>query len=206
MREPEAPRDRGPSTKQLLQAYLSGTGQAQGELFERHRGQLLKFASEHAHMRGLRRHTSAEEVVSEAFLRALSSNLLRSFEDRGPGSLRNLLMRIVERVLVDMKRRFEAQKRGGGEIHVSVHTTSQGQRPLHERIPSSDTSPTQAAAGSDLLHACREILPEREREVWGLIVERGLAMGDAATQMGVSESTVRSLLFRARERVRKHLE
>jgi RNA polymerase sigma-70 factor (ECF subfamily) len=54
-----------------------------------------------------------------------------------------------------------------------------------------------------LLAALRS-LPRREHEALALVVWEGLSHADAAFALGVAEQTVRSRLFRARRRLRKH--
>jgi RNA polymerase sigma-70 factor, ECF subfamily len=54
------------------------------------------------------------------------------------------------------------------------------------------------------LLAAIKALPRREQEPFALVVWEGLSHADTAFALGVSEQTVRSRLFRARRRLRKH--
>src|SRR5262245_22188671 len=82
------PDDGGPPpTRAQLAAWLAGDAEAARALFSRHRDELLARAQSHRLMRRLKGHVTAEDMVAEVFLRALSSGLLQRFEVRGKGSL-----------------------------------------------------------------------------------------------------------------------
>jgi RNA polymerase sigma factor (sigma-70 family) len=192
--------DSPPPTREQLAAWLAGDAEAARGLFARHRDELLARAQAHRLMRPLRRQVTPEDVVDEVFLRALSSGLFRRFEDRGKGSLMGALYTVLDRVLADQARRhFGTQKRGAGVEHVALDEALLG---AGDGAPASgDPTPTSHARASDLLDICRTALPAREWEVWRLRQVESLDFGDIAGRLHLSESAVRGLHFRAKERI-----
>jgi len=200
MEAPEPDPDGPPPTREQLAAWLAGDAEAARALFARHRDELLTRAQAHRLMRSLRRHVTPEDVVDEVFLRALSSGLLTRFEDRGKGSLMGALYTVLDRVLADAARRhFGTLKRGAGIEHVALdEALLRG----HEGTPAaSDPTPTSHARTTDLLDLCRTALPPREWEVWRLRQVENLDFAAIAARLELSESAVRGLHFRAKERI-----
>src|SRR5262249_39660261 len=74
-------------TRDLLARYLAGDLDAERKLFERHRQALIAKARSARQLRAVERDVTAEDVVQEVMWRVLSSGMLRTFEDRGRGSL-----------------------------------------------------------------------------------------------------------------------
>jgi RNA polymerase sigma factor (sigma-70 family) len=196
-----------PPTRDLLDRYRAGDAAAELALFERLRTQLLAKASAHPRLRTLRRHVSAEDAVHEVSWRALSSGLLTRFEDRGPGSLEAALLTILDRTLVDMGRRHGARKRGGDALVHSLDASkefsgdSSVARTMAEALPDSATTPSVRARSNELLANCRQILSPREFEAWKLVECLEQDSVDAGRRMGVSDSSVRGLVKRAKAKL-----
>jgi RNA polymerase sigma factor (sigma-70 family) len=184
-------------TRRLLSRYLSGDHAAEAKLFERHRKLLLAQIGSHWRMRSLRHIFTEEDVADEVFLRLLSAGILKRFVDQGTGSLRRTLNDIAEKVLIDMHRRLQARI-------TPVPIDNPGKGP-ELPIAAPDTSPTQKAQGVELHARCEQILSPREREVWKLVVDQGKDPSDAARELGIEPSTVRSLLRNARARLQDWL-
>jgi RNA polymerase sigma factor (sigma-70 family) len=194
--------DDGPTlTRELLARYLAGDFVAETKLFERHRAALLAKARNHPRLRAVERDVTAEDVVQEVLWRVLSSGMLRSFEDRGRGSLEAALTTILERTLVDTGRRFGARKRGGGDVKVSLDAARPGRRGRRDSLTSEHTTPTSNARMSELVEICERVLEPREREAWTLVEMKGFDAEQTATVLGTSASVVRSLVLRARAKL-----
>lgn len=189
-------------THKLIARYLEGDRVAEHGLFKKHSELLLNRARAHPWMSGLRAHLSPEDVVDEVFLRALSSGLLREFDARSRGSLKRVLFKILDRVLVDLFRRHGAVKRrlppllsGSGEEAENPKWS------LEALVPSDTTTPTSNARATELLELCRQHLSPREWEVWRRVEVDGLGADGTAQALGLTPSAVRSLMFRARAKL-----
>lgn len=166
----------------LVQAWADGDVDASRRLIGLHGKAMLRVALALCH-----RPEDAEEVVQEAFLRALRS--VTAF-DPDRGSLRSWLLGVT----ANRARQF---RRG---------TTRY--RNLLERIQRDPyRAHPIAAESSDLGFARRRLasLPAREREAFVLVDIEDLSSRDAAEVMGVSDSTVRVLAARARARLQEKI-
>lgn len=198
-------RDSEPTrTRDLLSRYLAGDRTAECRLFETQRALLVERAREHPLMRALAPHATPEDLVGECLVRTLDSRALDTFEDRGPGSLRNLLFAILDNVMKDACRRRQAQKRGG-RFGPAVSLEAKGwdsSRPLGASLPaSSETTPTGAARAKELLELCRAVLSPAEWEVWRLAELDGLDSREVAERVGSTPGSVRSKIRRIRAKL-----
>jgi RNA polymerase sigma factor (sigma-70 family) len=157
-------------------------------------------------MRPIARHVSAEDVVQEVLWRALSSGLLREFEDNGSGSLERVLSVILDRTLVDFGRRHGTQKRGGGSGTLSLDQESASESVQGPRPGLQETTPTSSARSNEILELCKRSLEPREWQAWELVEFGGLDSNEAAARLGVSASAVRGLILRARAKLVRALE
>src|SRR6202167_5147698 len=133
----------------------------------------------------LRNSADAEDAVQEAFLRVLRHrDSLGDVRDH-----RVWLIRIVWNIVLDRKRRAKTRPE-----------TDDG-ADLARVLPSDGLSPEERAAPAQH-HAhvpgCLEKLPPKEREVLMLSAFEELNSVEIATVLGITESSVRSRLFRAR--------
>ncbi|HEU5349963.1 MAG TPA: RNA polymerase sigma factor [Terracidiphilus sp.] len=127
----------------------------------------------------------AEDAVQEAFLRVLRhSDRLHEVRDR-----RVWLIRIVWNLVLDRKRR------------VKTRAETDDIADLARVLPAEGLSAEDRAAAAEH-HAqvleCVEKLPEKEREVLVLSAFEELSSVEIASILGITESSVRSRLFRAR--------
>ena len=133
----------------------------------------------------LRNAADAEDAVQEAFLRVLRHrNSLAEVRDH-----RVWLIRIVWNVVLDRKRRAKTRP--------ETDDVSE----LARVLPSTGLSAEEiAAAAQHHAHvlACVEHLPAKERQVLQLSAFEELSSVEIASVLGISESSVRSRLFRAR--------
>jgi RNA polymerase sigma-70 factor, ECF subfamily len=133
----------------------------------------------------LRNPADAEDAVQEAFLRVLRHrDTLAEVRDR-----RVWLIRIVWNIVLDRKRRAKTRPETDDVAE------------LARVLPSNGLSAEQIAAASQHhthVLACVEQLPAKEREVLLLSAFEELSSVEIATVLGITESSVRSRLFRAR--------
>ncbi len=133
----------------------------------------------------LRNPADAEDAVQEAFLRVLRHrDTLSEVRDH-----RVWLIRIVWNIVLDRKRRAKTRPE------------TDDVEELARVLPSAGLSAEQmAAAAQHHAHvlACVEQLPAKEREVLQLSAFEELSSVEIAAVLGITESSVRSRLFRAR--------
>jgi RNA polymerase sigma-70 factor, ECF subfamily len=133
----------------------------------------------------LRSPADAEDAVQEAFLRVVRHrDTLNDVRDH-----RVWLIRIVWNIVLDRKRRAKTRP--------ETDDVSE----LARVLPSTGLSAEQvAAAAQHHAHvlACVEKLPPKEREVLALSAFDELSSVEIAEVLGITESSVRSRLFRAR--------
>jgi RNA polymerase sigma-70 factor (ECF subfamily) len=133
----------------------------------------------------LRNQSDAEDAVQEAFLRVLRHReTLGEIRDH-----RVWLIRIVWNIVLDRKRRAKTRPETDDITEVARVLPANGL-----------TAEQRAAAAQHHAHvlACVEKLPAREREVMMLSAFEELSSVEIAGVLEVTESSVRSRLFRAR--------
>ena len=133
----------------------------------------------------LRNQSDAEDAVQEAFLRVLRHReTLGEIRDH-----RVWLIRIVWNIVLDRKRRAKTRPETDDITEVARVLPAIGL-----------TAEQRAAAAQHHAHvlACVEKLPAREREVMLLSAFEELSSVEIAAVLDVTESSVRSRLFRAR--------
>lgn len=133
----------------------------------------------------LRSPADAEDAVQEAFLRVLRHrHMLPEVRDQ-----RVWLIRIVWNVVLDRKRRAKTRPETDDVAE------------LARVLPSNGLSAEQIAAAAQhhaQVLACVEKLPAKERQVLLLSAFEELTSVEIASVLGITESSVRSRLFRAR--------
>jgi RNA polymerase sigma-70 factor (ECF subfamily) len=133
----------------------------------------------------LRNQSDAEDAVQEAFLRVLRHReTLGEIRDH-----RVWLIRIVWNIVLDRKRRAKTRPETDDITEVARVLPANGL-----------TAEQRATAAQHHAHvlACVEKLPAREREVMLLSAFEELSSVEIAAVLDVTESSVRSRLFRAR--------
>ncbi len=136
----------------------------------------------------LRNPADAEDAVQETFLRVLRHrHKLGEVRDN-----RVWLIRIVWNVVLDRKRRAKTRPETDDVAE------------LARVLPADGLSAEQTAAAAQYhahVLACVEQLPAKEREVLVLSAFEELSSVEIASALGTTESSVRSRLFRARNRM-----
>ena len=133
----------------------------------------------------LRNAADAEDAVQEAFLRVLRHReTLGEVRDQ-----RVWLIRIVWNVVLDRKRRMKTRPETDDVTELARVLPADGMS-AEERVA--------AAQHHARVLACVERLPAKERQVMMLSAFEELSSVEIAAVIGITESSVRSRLFRAR--------
>ena len=132
-----------------------------------------------------------EDLAQEIFLRAFRA--LPRFDSAGSARPSTWLLTIASRLVADERRRRRLPT-----------------RPLDDAgdVPGPDTPETErrrAALRQALARAASE-LPDVQRDVFVLVEFHGLDAREVGRVLGVPEATVKTRLFRARERLRASLD
>ena len=162
------------------EAHRRAEGTALSALVDQYSGALYRVAYS-----VLRNPADAEDAVQEAFLRVVRHrDTLNDVRDH-----RVWLIRIVWNIVLDRKRRAKTRPETDDVAE------------LARVLPSTGLSAEEvAAAAQHHAHvlACVEKLPTKEREVLVLSAFEELSSVEIAAVLGITESSVRSRLFRAR--------
>jgi RNA polymerase sigma-70 factor (ECF subfamily) len=141
----------------------------------------------------LRNSADAEDAVQEAFLRVLRHRAQLP-EVRDP---RVWLIRIAWNVVLDRKRRMKTRPETDDVAE------------LARVLPAAGLSAAERVAAAEdhaRVLACVERLPSKERQVMLLSAFEELTSVEIASVVGITESSVRSRLFRARNLMAEMLE
>lgn len=137
----------------------------------------------------------AEECVNDTWLGAWNA-----MPENRPGLLAPFLGKITRNLALTRWRAARTEKRGGGELPLVLDE-------LSECVSPSDTLRTlEAAELGEEINRFLRTLPERECGVFLRRYWFTEPMVDIARRYGMRESTVRTSLFRSREKLRRHLE
>jgi RNA polymerase sigma-70 factor (ECF subfamily) len=177
------------SDYKLVQAIGDGNREAFEQLVKRYQKSLFNFI-----YRYLGEKSTAEDLTQEVFLRVFLA--ARRFEERPGASVSTWIYRIAYHLSLNEIKR---QKRF---LRISNHIedTMQGRG---ERSPA-DLIEVQAL--KQTVVSGLRLLPENQRAALLLRVNEGLSYQEISEVLGVSFSSVESLLFRARQTLRQHLE
>jgi len=138
----------------------------------------------------LRNRAEAEDVVQDTFVRVLQQKTKLG----AVVEMRPWLVRIAWNLALDRRRRVRPEQMD--EVFAAG---------LVAREIAADRAMAEAGRMSEVLRAI-ERLPGREREALLLSAMEELSTAEIGAVLGRSESSVRSLLFRARARLRERLE
>lgn len=137
----------------------------------------------------------AEECVNDTWLGAWNA-----MPENRPSLLAPFLGKITRNLALTRWRAARAEKRGGGELPLVLDE-------LSECVSSADTLQTlEAAELENEINRFLRTLPERECGVFLRRYWFTEPMADIARRYGMRENTVRTSLFRSREKLRRHLE
>lgn len=138
----------------------------------------------------------AQECVSDTWLAAWNA-----MPPHRPAVLRLFLGKLTRRLSLQRLRRQGRLKRGGGEAALALEE-------LGDCVPLGGDA-QQALEGRELTRLLNRFLsglPAAQRQVFLARYWYGAAVKDIARQFGYSESKVKSMLYRTREKLRLTLE
>jgi len=143
----------------------------------------------------LRNPAEAEDVVQDTFLRVLQhSNKERQHELTRILEIRPWLIRITWNLAIDRRRRIRPGQMDDLFAATLVSTSLPADRTFAE------------ASRIHRTLAAIDTLPDRERQALLLSAMDELTTAEIAAVLGKTESTVRSLIFRARTHLRQRLK
>ena len=137
----------------------------------------------------------AQECVNDVYQAAWDS-----IPPNRPENLRTYLGKLTRRISMKRWRNQDAQKRGGGEVALSLEE-------LGECIPDGRQI-DESLAALELVNTINRFLwglPSQERQVFVLRYWHGYAIQDIGKRFGFSRSKVESMLHRTREKLREKL-
>lgn len=180
--DPRAPADEG-HLESLMSAIKDGSQPALGELMDRLWPELVRYAA-----RQLGDVEMARDIVQETFIQVWERR--RAWTTRG--SARAYLFRIARHLLIDEKRKQGVRRRW--------MERQERQDPPRPATPAEELD---AKLMAESLEAAVAALPKRRREIFELVVLRGLSYAEVASVMGISVQTVANQLSRALRAVRR---
>jgi RNA polymerase sigma-70 factor (ECF subfamily) len=151
---------------------------------------------------------SADDIVQETFVQAIRD--IHNCESRTERSFAAWLNTIADHRLLDIARKLNRKKRGGGiaEAHGPVGDTSDSMAELVEMLSTGGRTPSQSAARHEAIQAIQvaiAALPDDQREAVRLHHLDGKSIDETAVVMGRTPGAVRGLLQRARRALRDAL-
>lgn len=167
----------------LMLSIKGGSSTALGQLMDLCWPELVRYAA-----RQLQDVEIARDVVQEAFIQVWERR--RSWRPRG--SARAYLYRIVRHLVIDEKRRSGVRRRW-----------MERQEAADAPHPATPAEVLDARILADAFEAAVASLPERRREVFELVFQRGLTHAEAAAVMGISVPTVANQMSAALRAVRQ---
>jgi RNA polymerase sigma-70 factor (ECF subfamily) len=184
--------DSQPTDEVLLERIREGDDEAYAVLFDRY-GHLLSDYARRWLPNAVRRRVSVSDVVQEA--RIVACDRIGEFEDRGEGSLRNWLIRIVElKVREAVRRHLGTAKRSAGNEVTRGLRADTGQFHGHGRSPVSHAANAELR---DQIEAALSELPADYAEILRLTRQSHLSIAEAAEHMGRSPEAAKKLHGRA---------
>lgn len=137
----------------------------------------------------------AEESVNDTYL-----NAWNSIPPHRPSVLSTFLGKITRRVSIDRWRKRSAQKRGGGQIALALDELEEcisGGKSVEQAV--------EAKLLSDVVNSFVKSLPDTERGVFLCRYWYMDSVESIAKEFGFSQSKVKSMLYRTREKLRARL-
>jgi RNA polymerase sigma-70 factor (ECF subfamily) len=139
----------------------------------------------------------AEEVLNDTYNR-----IWNAIPPERPNNLRAFIGRIARNLSFDRLEKEKAKKRGGGQFDVILSE-------LEECISDSRNSFDELAESEAITAAMNTFLSEQKGENRRVFVRRywrAASIEDIAVDFGMSVGKVKTILFRMRNKLRKHLE
>ena len=170
--------------QQLAEQCRLGDNRARQELYERYAGRLLALCLRYTGNR-----EQAEDLLHDGFLKLFSS--FDKFTWRGEGSLRAWMERVMVNTALEYLRRNDV-------LRETVDLDD------NEPMQEIDTSTIEQMSADELMELVAE-LPAGFRAVFNLFVVEGYNHKEIGQMLGITESTSRSQLTRAKKWLQKRL-
>lgn len=179
----------------LLSRSRDGDRGAYQALFERHADELRRYIGRWLPPR-VRQRVSVSDVLQEA--RIVAHERLSSFEERGPNSFRNWLLRIAERKTKHAIRRHVGTAKRAADREAATNAAG-GTSKIAAPLP----SPSEWAIGletEELVDRALQTLSDDHRQILVLAMRQRLPLREAAERMGRSREAAKKLYGRALSR------
>lgn len=141
-------------------------------------------------------HEDSDEAVNDTWMDAWES-----MPPHRPGILSTFLGKITRRLSIDRWRRHQAQKRGGGEVALSLEEL--------EDCCAADGSVEETIELRELTEIVNGLLsrlPQPERDVFVCRYFFLTPIRDIAEKFGTTEGRIKTMLYRTRLKLRKELQ
>ena len=176
--------------RQIVEMYFARDEQAVARTAEKYGGYCAAIAR-----RIIGDPRDAEECVNAVWLAAWNS-----IPPNRPLGLKAYLAKLTRRISLDICRKRDAHKRGGGEVALALEE-------LQDCLPDQETPETQAEgkllSESIQTFVCR--LPGLERRAFLLRYWHLYSLEETADKLGCSKSKINSMLFRTRVKLKNYL-
>ena len=175
---------------------LGGDPDAFRVLVERHSRRLFRLA-----YRMMGNEHDAEEVVQDAFLRAYRR--LEQFESRA--NFGTWLYRICANCALDQRRKLRGESR---RVEPPAPEDAESPDPL-DVVPSAEPGPERLALSGEMgaqVQAAMDALSSMERMAFVLRHVDGLGIEEIAQALGLNQGATKNSIFRAVQKLRRHLE
>lgn len=185
----------------LLRRAKAGDIGAFEDLVRLHQNRVYNTVLRHVRDEGM-----AADITQEVFIQAF--RIIAEYDDRARFS--TWLYRVAMNTLVSQHRYLTAQKRGGAKPTATLDADT-APDPAHDarRLNPGTRSPDEILEAREARERVLDAVNALEMESRQVVVLReieGLSYDEIAKVLGVNEGTVRSRLFRARERLRVMLQ
>lgn len=185
----------------LIRRIQAGDERAFTLLFDRYVDTLQKHARQWLPAK-LQRKISVADILQETRLVVLRRCL--DFEHKGDASVRNWLLKIVERKVREAVRTYKGTAKRAVEREVS-----RGHRADTANLPGKAPTPSEVASANELADLARQAmqaLPPDYREVLRLAREERLRLAEVAARMDRSREAIKKLYGRALSRFTEEFE
>jgi RNA polymerase sigma-70 factor, ECF subfamily len=148
----------------------------------------------------------AEDVLQLAHTKAFRA--IKTFRPLDADAFHSWLTQIADNALADECRRLGRRKRGGCMQPAHRPEDTSAAEGLLSWLEGHDSTPSRTVARQEAikaLHVAIAALPDRQREAVTLVCIQQLSAKEAAQKLRITESAVRSLVDRAREKLRQEL-
>ena len=177
-------------TVALIQRTLAGDETAFASLVSEYEKQVHAYA-----LREIGDFHIAEDITQETFLEVYQK--LKTLKD--PEKFSTWLYAIVKNLCIAWYRKNRLLPESLEEIHISKIETD-----TYSRYVASEHAKATAYAQRDLVNKLLTTLKESDREIITLHYFDEMTTAEIGTYLGIPENTIKSRLYRARQRLKKH--